>query len=106
MLDFIMNNWQWLTGILLSLTSILIYLLKRKLKVVDTPLLSTIEYLPTLIKTSESIYGPGEGQLKLSWVLRMALAYYQSLSGVASDSVKDLLIQQIESILDTPQKKE
>ena len=100
--NFVQDNWQLLVIIVLDLISLLFFLFRRKIKIVDSPLTSTIEKLPSWINVSEFLFTAGVD--KKSYVKSLALEFYRALGG--KSNIDDVLDEAIENILKTPQRKE
>lgn len=102
MIEFIEENYQWLSVLVFDLI-IAIFALIRRVKIVQTPFDKVIAMLPGFIDFAESKIGAGKGSEKLELVLALAKRFYQSVGG--SDDISDLLKVHVEAILSTPQKK-
>lgn len=105
MIEFLTNYWKYIILFAVIGLDVLVQFIKKP-KVVDGAWSLTLDYLPVLIKTAETLFpSSGEGSKKLDWVVDMALAYYGSLGGSAVASHRHQIIESIEKILDTPEKK-
>ena len=111
MKDFLVENWKFLVEILLVVLSIIIVLVKKKASIVIPISLFDDLYrlIPEWIIAAEDEVGPGNGDKKLSIVLKKALLYVSKQMDVAiSDipaSFSDCIIAFVEDILSTPTKK-
>lgn len=105
-ITFLGENWRFLVYVFLTvLSTILVIRFKRKAKLSTGSLMDKV--LDWII-TAEQKFGSGHGEEKLSYVLVNASAYLISL-GFDHSVVKEIipgLIDLIETILSTPQKKE
>lgn len=108
MKEFIIQNWFFIIELLVGLVSLIILLLKKtKVLSVDTPFEKLLEKLPELIKKAEIL--SKEGKVKRSYVLGVAYAYLADLTGKSVEEISgiycDRILEAIENILETPQKK-
>ena len=103
MVDFIKENYQWLSVLVFDLI-IAVFALIRRVKIVQTPLDKTLVMLSGFIDFAENRFGSGHGSEKMDLVLMLARRFYKSVGGHDED-IDDLLRVNIEAILSTPQKK-
>jgi len=97
-LDFIVQNWQWILISFLSLLSFLISLFKRNKNILyDNSILSV---LIQLVNDAEALYGAGNGEKKLEYVLT---TYFNSYPAAKPYEVS--VRKLVELILSTPHKK-
>ena len=102
MIQFICENYQWLSVLVFDLI-IAVFALIRRVKIVDSPLAKVLIQLPGFISFAESKLGSGAGSDKLGLVVRLANSYYQSLGG--QNDITAVIVEKVESILSTPTKK-
>lgn len=95
-LDFIVNNWQYLSFALVVLLEFVLLIIKRK-KTVSIPE-GIITDLINLINEAEVKLGAGNGKDKLEYVINTILIKYPCLD---ISAIKEA----VEFILTSPQKK-
>lgn len=101
--DFLRDNWQYISAGLVVLLDILILIFKRRLKVNYTLPSSWYPDLIDIVSEAEDVFGAGHGSEKLHYVkqrmkARIGLKY--------NDGVLDFMIGEfVERILNTPTKK-
>lgn len=109
MKSFIISHWEAILSLIFALTSLIFVICKKsKIKLVDTPWLKLVLKLPEIIKKAETVSPVGHE--KKSFVLGVAYAFLADLTGKSIQEIsyeyKDRISQEIEAILETPQKKE
>lgn len=105
-LEFLEMHWQWLVTVILSVLSVVIVLVKRRIKVVDAPFTQVLERLPDLIIEAEELFpAPLSGVQKIAYVLSQAIVLYSSLGGDVNDIFIDKIRAEVENILSTPTRK-
>lgn len=109
MKSFIIGHWDFIAYLIIALLSLFFMILKKpKVKLVDTPWLKLVLKLPEIIKKAETVSPVGHE--KKSFVLGVAYAFLADLTGKSIQEIsyeyKDRISQEIEAILETPQKKE
>ena len=108
---FLRDNWKFLVEISIPLVSLVVLCFVKKTKINMNPSIwcSVAEYLPKWISDAESQFGSGNGKEKLKYVLKIAINYLSCRLGVdEKDCLSrfgDDLVNQIEAILEAPQKK-
>lgn len=105
-LNFLKDNWQFLTAIFVSvITSIVIWLIKKKpvLNKVDNILLAILENLPGIINGCEQL---PKNEKKETALLLVKAFVKKQFNIELPDSYLALAGNWIEAILTTPQKKE
>lgn len=100
-LNFIKVNWQFFAVVFIDIISLVLWMIKRRVKVVDSPYALTIDKLASWINIAESLFLDGKD--KKAFVLDAALNCYKSLGG--KKDISSLLSIAIENILTTPTKK-
>lgn len=110
MIDFILKYWQLILACFTACVDcavLVVALLKRKVKIVDSAFEKVLEDLPNIIVAAE-VTGL-KGTDKLSVVVSSAISILCNLLGKDEDYVEThyltRLTNAIESILKTPQKK-
>lgn len=106
MLEFLKANYIWIIEFSLTLISFIVLLLKKKIKLTDSAFQDVFKKIPGWIVDAEKT--GISGNEKLLYVLNFALQYLESKYGdfVWNDkAIKECLIDFIESVLETPQKK-
>lgn len=101
---FLRDYWFEIASLLASLVSFIVILLKRKVKLADTALTTTLMKLPDIIKDAEKLYD--DGRAKKLYVLSSALKYYVEVGGSNSRDISSIIDSEVEKILTTPVKKE
>lgn len=109
MKDFLAENLNLIVSAILGVASIILLILKKtKIKLIDTPFSKLILKLPEIISKAETI--SSVGQEKKSFALGVSYAFLSDLTGKTIEQIcvdyKDRISAAIESILETPQKKE
>lgn len=112
---FLVDNWRIILDIVVLISSIIFFILKKKpLKVVDSVKSIIIEALPTIINRVENykdIFDPSRklsGEEKLQMVVHSCQSIMVDECGIKEEDLcfyTSNLIQWIEDILSTPQKK-
>lgn len=101
-LIFLRNNWKVIVEIVVLLTTIILWIIrKRPVQVVDTLKETIIRLLPYCIRMAES-QPKGE---KLAYCLTLLVQTLKDLGVELNDDYKAFAIEQVEIILSTPQKK-
>lgn len=109
---FLRENYRLLIECAVILLSALILVFKKtNFNVLDESCLNKVlQMLPLYIKVAEDTFGDGHGSEKFKFVLKEAVTYLSGCSGLSTKSVLaaygDTLSEQIEEILNAPQKKE
>lgn len=105
-LEFCKNHWQLLVTIGLNLISILILLIKKKVKIVDY-LTGLLSILPSYINEAENT--GKSGSEKYALVFSKCINYLVEVTGKTSEKViwqySKAIDTSIENILSTPEKK-
>lgn len=106
--SFILRHWEIILTCLLSIISLVIYLIVNKKKiVVDDVFTKLLLVLPTYILNAESSGQTGEEKLKL--VFLDCVEFLHAETNKSTDSIiakyGASILSAIESILSTPQKK-
>lgn len=110
-LNFLRDNWKVILEVLLLVISFMIIVFRKKTKIIipDSVLSELYANLPNWIDQAEELVGPGKGDRKLQEVLKKALYFLCNEIGIAMAdipaSLSSHIIEQIEAILSTPQKK-
>lgn len=109
MKEFLGSYWYYLVALVISASTFIVSLLKKsKIKMVDTPFMKLVLKLPEIISKAEKVSSVGHE--KKSFVLGVAYAFLSDLTGKSIEDIsfiyKDRISTAIESILETPQKKE
>lgn len=110
MIDFLINNYQFLIGVLCLVIQLILasISIKKSTNKISSYYLSLVEKLPFLIIDAEE-KGFSTGTSKRDYVVSLALKYLESLTGWTHQKVFDQFNSQIvllvENILSTPQKK-
>lgn len=108
-LQFILENWQFLVYVLVSVIStILVVVLKKKKTVneLDNILKIVLANLPRIITSVEELIGAGNGKEKKDLVLAAVVKFVnEQFSLNLPDSLIAYIGERIEDILATPQKK-
>lgn len=99
MLDFLVNNWQWLSCLVLCLVELLLVIFKKSIKL-DTVREKIMAFLPVCISLAEEVFGSGNGSQKKDFVISIIKS---SLD--LKDNYDSFISSAIESILSTPAKK-
>lgn len=105
-LNFVQQHWEMILSIFLSLLSVLFYILKKRpiWNKVSTIYQAILEKLPVFIQIVEK---EGHGSEKLMTVLGLVKTYLQEAYKFNNfDEIRPWVVNAIESILSTPQKKE
>lgn len=103
-LVFLSDNWKWLLEIVLAIASILIVILRKKVKVYESVKEYILSMLPYYINFAESLYDSGFD--KKTFVYDAIVAFLKGKFGNFDESkYVDFIKDSIESILSTPQKK-
>lgn len=108
LINFIKNNYALIIEVVVALTSILIIIFKKNLKLSDSKYREILLEIPDLIIVAESMMPEGHGADKLKYVLNQVLSKLEKTYGswVYNDKQLVLMITQfIEKILETPVKK-
>lgn len=107
-IDFVTNHWELIALCLLSLTNILVGLLKKN-KVIDNNLTGLLTQLPCIISDAEKSFGAGNGTEKLKYVFKQCVLYLVNVTGDPAEKVIQVygttITTAIENILATPNKK-
>ena len=109
MKEFVEQNLNLIISTVLGIVSIILLVVKKtKIKLIDTPFSKLILKLPEIIAKAETV--SPVGQEKKSFALGVSYAFLADLTGKTIEQVcldyKDRISAAIESILETPQKKE
>ena len=104
--DFLIQNWLTILSIILSLVYLIVFLTKKKVK--ETEYCSVLLLLPGWIIEAEKC--GLSGSEKLTYVFSKAIQELVRLTGkdskVVMEKYGDSIIQDVEAILSTPQKKD
>lgn len=107
MLDFFKNYWQVVLDAILVIISIILFVKKKKpIEVIDTLKQLMTTWLPGVITSAEK--SGLKGQDKLNYCINALYEVFVKDYLSYSDFLKryrDYLVNQIEAILSTPQKK-
>lgn len=105
-IDWIIDNYQWVISIFVGFVSLVVVIIKRRVKVVDF-MTSYLEALPGFINEAESFLKSGND--KFSFVLAKSVEFISSITGIDERKIvidySNVIKDSIESILSTPQKK-
>ena len=108
LVDFIVNNWQFLAALVVAIVQIIILLVRRNIKLVDSALTGLMSVLPGYINQAESF--ASDGKDKFNFVLGQSVNYLVEATGKDQAYVINkyyvIIESLIEAILSTPQKKE
>lgn len=101
-IDFLIDNWKTVVEIVVLLTTIILWIIrKRPVQVVDTLKGTILRLLPYCISQAEN-QPKGE---KLSFCLSLLASTLAELGIELNDDYKAFATEQVEIILSTPQKK-
>lgn len=100
--NFLQEYWKLIVIISLDLLLFFVGLIKKNVKLINSPLTITLEKLPGWIKIAENMFG-SQGKVKKDYVMDLALNYYKSIGGLSN--ITSSIDLAIEEILSTPQKK-
>lgn len=116
MIDFLVKYWRVIFELLMLIASIVLFILKKKpIKIVDSLKTLVIAALPDVINRVENykdVFDPSRkltGDEKLRMALSIVQSYLVDECGLDETELclyRDWIIEQIEMILSTPQKKE
>lgn len=108
MIDFIQENSELITMVLLLVVELVIFLF-RIFRKKESPVLNILsDMLPGWIKDAEVQFPVGNGERKRQYVLEQVEKYYEKLTGSKIKLTGILyrsFVNRIEDILGTPQKK-
>lgn len=103
MMEFICKYWKYLICALAFLFVIIITLLPKKVKTLDTIKEVILANLPRFITMVER---PGDGEAKLKEVIELCVAFLTKLyPGIQANQYISFISKSVEAILKTPQKK-
>ena len=108
---FLRDNWKFLLEILVPLVSLVVLCFVRKVKVniPDVLLTELMVNIPLWIVDAEKDIGAGNGDMKMKYVFKKAIDYLCTNLGLTTaDAIRvygHQVVQSIENILETPQKK-
>jgi len=105
---FIQTNWQGIATIVIALATLLITILKKKVKIIDTIKEFILTKLPGLISSAEILFKKdivSFGVEKKSFVIEAMKKLILDEFGCTADKYVSFISDSIESILATPQKK-
>lgn len=111
-LSFLKENWKLIAIAGLIIFSVVLTLCtKHKVNIVTSSILSdAFLKLPSMIHAAEIKFGSGNGKEKFKYVFTEIISFISRESCVSASSVIDMygetISQQIEKILETPQKKD
>lgn len=111
MKEFFVQNWKLLVlcfCALLELISVVNLLILQRKKTGDDSVQFVISKLPSFISSVEKVVGAGQGSIKKSAVLEVAIDLYKKLTGIKITEDSKIALrfgEAIEEILSTPQKK-
>lgn len=101
-INFLSDNWKVIIEIVVLLTTIILWIIRKKpVQVVDTLKETIVRLLPYCINTAESA-PKGEKLAACLAVLSQVLA---DMGIELNDDYKKFALEQVEVILSTPQKK-
>ena len=107
---FVCDHYHVFIDLALAIFVLLVTLLSKKVKVIDTIKGFITQCLPTAINEAEKRFGSGQGQEKLSFVIDLLVSYISDKYDLPEATVIRLyhsfIHKSVESILTTPQKKE
>lgn len=109
MVDWLIENWKILVVVVLAIVEIILVICKKNFKLTDSKMREALLKIPGYIDEAESMMPEGHGEDKLKYVLSKILHYLEVEYGewVYDDKTLVLTItEQIEAILNTPQKKD
>ena len=110
-LIFLRDNWKFLVEVSIPLVSLIVLCFVKKTKITLNPNVWCLvnELLPKWIQAAEDEFGAGHGNDKLKFVLKTAVSFIAARIGLDEKSCLDRfgndLVNKIECILETPQKK-
>lgn len=108
MKEFLIEYWRDILSIVVMLTTLVLWLVRKKpVKVIDTIKESILRLLPYCISEAEKLTGV-TGADKKAFALDMISAYLKEFISCGDDELKTYLqfaSEQVEVILSTPQKK-
>lgn len=111
MMDFFVNYGLFILELCIGFASLVLLIFRKNKAVVeikDTPFERVLRFLPSLIQRAEQLFRVGSE--KKSFVLSVAYALLVDYTGedleVVAQKYSDRISAAIESILETPQKKE
>lgn len=109
MKEFISEYWYYIVALILSASTLGVAILKKsKIKLIDTPFMKLLVKLPEIISKAETVSTVGHE--KKSFALGVCYAFLSDLTGKSIEEIsfayKERISEAIESILETPQKKE
>ena len=102
-LNFLIDNYQILVVLAISIANLFVCLFRKKVKVVDSVYQFILERLPTYIALAEVTLT--EGKDKKSFVIQSILGDIAATFGSTGDYI-EFISDNIEKILCTPEKKE
>lgn len=97
MIDFLIANWKYIAVGVCSLILLIVAVLTKKTKIIDNSIVAAIVDLTI---EAEKKYGPGNGEIKLAYVLSKLVEMYP-----ASETPLEVYKSLIEHVLSSPQKK-
>ena len=108
MIEFLKENWKLILEIVVLLASVIFFVVKKKpLKLVDGVKSRIVKFLPAIIKCVEKD-SKGKGAEKMAEALSMVhILLYEDFDMNEEDvsQYDQFVIDRIEDILSTPQKK-
>lgn len=108
MIEFLRDNWKLILEIVVFLASVIFFIVKKKpLRIVDGVKSRIVKFLPAIIKFVEKD-SKGKGSEKLAEALAMVHILLYEDFDMNEEEVSyydDFVIERIEDILSTPQKK-
>lgn len=85
-----------------ALASIIVNIVTLAKKGKKTSILSILAHVPDYVSQAESIFGAGNGQAKLQWVLtKVQIDAVKANADISDEQIKE----SVENVLATPQKK-
>ena len=101
-LEFLQNNWKTIVELVVLLTTIILWIIRKKpVKVVDTLKEVVLRLLPYAITVAES----AEKGAKLDVCIGLLEEAMKDLGYELTPELERFAIEQVEIILSTPQKK-
>lgn len=114
LLNFMRDNWQWLSSLLAFLVLEIIVLITKKkplsLDEFDEAYNKVLQLVPGLISLIEESVGPGSGSIKKEIVIdkaltRMEFYLHRDLTQIEADVVSKGVSDFVERVMASPQKK-
>ena len=102
-INFLVDNWQFVSTCGISVVSFILLLIFRRGKITANLPNDVYCELTQLIKEAESLYGSGHGKEKKEYVITKFYGFHPHTDG--SNLWSYLIDPFIEDILSTPQKK-